>query len=72
MAKNGEKIIMFIMNPCMYNIQNLIGGLTLVQLSMLLILYRDFVRRGLCDEKKDTLKMQMEYKYMLKLLAIFL
>ena len=42
----------------MYSIQNLLGGLTQVQLFMLLILYRDSVRRGLRKEEKDTLKLQ--------------
>ena len=60
------------MNPYMYNIQNLLGGLTQVQLFMLLILYRDSIRRGLRKEEKDTLKLQMESEQMLKPLAIFL
>jgi hypothetical protein len=66
MAKKCENI-----NPCMYDIQNLLGGLTQEQLFMLLILYRDSVRRGLCKEEKDTLKSQMESKQMLKLLVTF-
>jgi hypothetical protein len=39
---------------------------------MLLILYRDSVRRGLYKEEKDALKPQMESKRMLKLLVTFL
>ena len=56
----------------MYSIQNLLGGLTQVQLFMLLILYRDSVQRGLRKEEKDMLKLQMESEQMLKPLAIFL
>ena len=56
----------------MYSIRNLLDGLTQVQLFMLLIPYRDSVRRGLCKEEKDTLKLQMESEQMLKPLAIFL
>jgi hypothetical protein len=47
------------MNPYIYIILNLLGGLTQAQLSMLLILYRDSVRRGLRKEVKDTLKPQI-------------
>jgi hypothetical protein len=46
--------------------------LTQGQLSMLLILYRDFIRQRLRKEAKDTLKSQMESKQMSKLLAMFL
>ena len=53
----------------MYSIRNLLGGLTQVQLFMLLIPYRDSVRRGLRKEEKDTLKLQMESEQMLKLLV---
>jgi uncharacterized membrane protein YGL010W len=60
------------MNPCMYSIQNLLGGLTQAQLFILLILYRDSVRRGLRKEVKDTLKSRMESKQMSKLLAMSL
>jgi hypothetical protein len=56
----------------MYSIQNLLSGLTQVQLFMLLILYRDSVRRGLRKEAKDTLKSPMESKQMSKLLAMSL
>ena len=59
-------------NPCMYSIRNLLGGLTQVQLFMLLIPYKDSIRRGLHKEEKDTLKLQMESEQMLKPLAIFL
>ena len=72
MAKKGENIITFIMNPCMYSIRNLLGGLTQVQLFMLLILYRDSVRRRLRKKAKDTLKSQMESEQKLKPLVIFL
>lgn len=50
----------------MYDIQNLLSGLTQEQLFMLLILYGDSVQRGLHKE------VQMESKQMLKPLAIFL
>jgi hypothetical protein len=60
------------MNSYMYSIQNLLGGLTQAQLFMLLILYRDSVRRGLRKEAKDVLKSPMESKQMLKLLAMSL
>lgn len=56
----------------MYDIQNLLSGLTQGKLSMLLILYMDSVRRGLFKEMKDTLNLQMECKEMLKLMATFL
>jgi hypothetical protein len=60
------------MNPYMYDIQNLLGGFTQEQRFMLLILYKDSVRRGLHKEEKDALKSQMESEQMLKPLAIFL
>ena len=56
----------------MYSIQNLLGGLTQVQLFMLLILYMDSIRRGLRKESKDTLKLRIESEQKLKPLAIFL
>jgi hypothetical protein len=56
----------------MYSILNLLGGLTQAQLFMLLVLYRDFVRRKLRKEAKDTLKSRMQSKQMSKLLAMFL
>src|SRR6185436_15584113 len=58
------------MNPCIYSFLNLLGGLILVQLCMLQILYRDSVRQGLRKEAKDTLKSRTEYKQMLKLMAL--
>ena len=57
------------MNPCIHSFRNLLGGLTQVQLFMLQILYRDSIRRGLRKEAKDALKLQMEFKQTLKLLA---
>ena len=36
--------------------QNLLGGLIQVQLFMLQIRYRDFVRGGPCKEEKEKLK----------------
>jgi hypothetical protein len=60
------------MNLCMYDVQNLLGGLTQEQLFMLLIIYRDSIRRGLRNEEKDVLKSQMESEQMLKPLATFL
>ena len=38
----------------MYNIRNLLGRLTQVQLFMLLVPYRDSVRRGLCKEERHV------------------
>jgi hypothetical protein len=57
------------MNPCIHSFQNLLGGLTQVQLFMLQILYMDSIRQGLCKEEKDALKLRMEFKQTLKLLA---
>ena len=51
--------------------QNLLGGLIQVQLFMLQIHYKDFVRGGPCKEEKE-LKLQMGLKLKLKPLEIYL
>ena len=51
-------------------ILNPLGGLTQVQLFMLLILYRGSDRQGREQKVKDTLEWRMESEQMLKLLAM--
>jgi hypothetical protein len=58
------------MNPCIHSFQNLLSELTRVQLFMLQILYMDSFRPGPRKGEKDPLKLQMESKPKLKLLAM--
>ena len=51
--------------------KNLLGGLIEVQLFMLQIYYRDFVREP-CKEEKEELKLQIELKLKLKPVEIYL
>ena len=72
MAKKGENIITFINESLYVQYSKSTWWIDLGALFMLLIPYRDSVRRGLCKEEKDMLKLQMESEQMLKPLATFL
>ena len=72
MTKKGDNIITFINKFLYVQYSKSTWWIDSGALFMLLIPYRDSVRRGLSKEEKDTLKLQMESEQMLKPLAIFL
>ena len=71
MAKKGENIITFINESLYVQYSKSTWWIDSGALFMLLILYKDLVRRGLRKEAKDTLKLQIESEQS-KPLAIFL
>jgi hypothetical protein len=59
------------MNPCFLVIEDPLGGLIQVQLFMLQILYRDFIRGGPFEEEKEALESPTASRLKLKQLENF-
>jgi hypothetical protein len=59
------------MNPYFRVMQNLLGGLIQVQLFMLQIIYRNFIRGGPFEEEKEALDSPTASKLKLKQLENF-